>query len=112
MEGILLKRYPPHLKDQGDRAADMVLRLGRNLLVRKVIQNFQPPAGCLMRQKDIELVASLVELTGGQCCDDLLVKRLYAIMLKPNSVSEGCLGQVVTSLSKISASQTLLKECD
>ena len=112
MGSILSRKYQPHLKDQGDRASDMVLRLGRNLLTNKVITAFNVPPKCLMRQRDIELVASLVELTGGQCCDEHLIAKLFEVMLRPSNVSEGCLAQVITSLSKVAASQALLQHCD
>lgn len=79
----------------------MVLRLGRNLLKRQVISEFNPPHGCLARQKDIELVASLVELTSGKCCDHNVIEALYKIMIEPYRVSESCLLQIITGLSKL-----------
>ena len=59
----------------------MVLRLGRNMLQQQIIKEFSPPKGCLARQKDIELMASIVELTKGKCCDAQVIDKLLSILI-------------------------------
>lgn len=97
------------------RVVDIVLRLSRNLLNSKLLENLKIPKGILSKVRDIDLVASLAQFVDSEDTD--VVTRLLNVLCKPNQAYESCVAKVlnafchmpgaITELSKPQFKQTV-----